>query len=92
MSLSKPQDENIARKALRQYMKLLQERPVLTKACTRYFIIFFGQMSSLYIFIVIFVAVYEVLKVIVFMIKINCIEFNKVNVCDFFLVIVVEQN
>jgi hypothetical protein len=35
MSLSKPQDNSILKKIVKQYLKLLNERPVLTKSCTR---------------------------------------------------------
>jgi peroxisomal membrane protein 2 len=44
MSLSKPEDDNIVKRAIRQYLRLLREKPVLTKsltsACT-------GAVSSL---------------------------------------------
>lgn len=34
MSLSKPQDDSVVKKLIKRYLKLLQERPILTKSCT----------------------------------------------------------
>lgn len=34
MSVSKPRDDGLLRRALKNYARLLKERPVLTKACT----------------------------------------------------------
>jgi peroxisomal membrane protein 2 len=49
MSLSKPENDNIIQRIVRQYLKLLREKPLLTKACTSACTATVGSLLSQYV-------------------------------------------